>query len=238
MASFRGIPISILREHYAKNHRNEMFSSMITDVLDGHSGILFHTQSPSSEQQQHEPRIWELNDSDEESSPTEEEKQKKKNKNRKKYLRKKERVQAARVAGEQKDGVEDVEAGVAGLAVHDPTPALIEECKDSSVDANTATLTPTQPKLSKRQKKTLLKKAKQAQDKTKAPESIRFPGTVDYTSDSRALNNEPSTENDNEETKVSNHGHKKSEHEDKHKDVATESEVEAVLETVAKRFGQ
>ncbi|KAI4724749.1 hypothetical protein E4T49_07530 [Aureobasidium sp. EXF-10728] len=235
MASFHGIPISILREHYA-SHRNEMFSSMITDVLDGHSGILFRTQSPSSEQQ-HEQRIWELNDSDED-SPTEEEKQRRKNKNRKKYLRKKERVQAGKIAGEQKDGVQDVEAGVAGLSVHDPTPALIEECKDSSVDANTATLTPTQPKLSKRQKKTLLKKAKKAQDKTIAPESIVVPGTIDSTSDSSALNNEPPKHNDDDETKVSDHDDKKPEHKDKHKDVATESEVEAVLETVAKRFGQ
>ncbi|CAD0081762.1 unnamed protein product [Aureobasidium vineae] len=222
-------------------YRNEMFSSMIADVIDGHSGVLFQTERNSPEQQ--EQRIWEL-DSEEE-SPTEDEKQKKKAKNKKKYLRKKERAQAEKAELEQqKAGTkEDVASGLAGLSVQDDaTPSMDEDHRSSGADANTTGIpTPTQPKLSKRQKKTLLKKAKQAQNKTLAPESTRSSNTGDCTSDSSALNSKIPKDNENEKEikiKISSNGHKESEHEDMQKYVATESEVEAVLETVAKRFGQ
>ncbi|KAG9742162.1 hypothetical protein KCU73_g8735, partial [Aureobasidium melanogenum] len=42
METFRGIPISKIREHYMREgYRNEMFSSMVADVIEGNPGVVF-----------------------------------------------------------------------------------------------------------------------------------------------------------------------------------------------------
>ncbi|KAG9558925.1 hypothetical protein KCU71_g4769, partial [Aureobasidium melanogenum] len=212
METFRGIPISKIREHYMREgYRNEMFSSMIADVIEGNLGVVFDIERAQPEQQ--EQRIWEL-DSNEElpADPTEEEKEKKRAKN-KKYL--------------------------ADLSIHDAAPILADDRKSSSVEDKTAAVaTPFQSKLSKRQKKTLLKKAKQAQNASPAPESAGSSITSDYASATNGLNSKVANDGKNKkESKADGDGHETPEHEDE-KEVATESELEAVMDTVAKRFGQ
>ncbi|KEQ67707.1 uncharacterized protein M437DRAFT_62087 [Aureobasidium melanogenum CBS 110374] len=246
METFRGIPISKIREYYMREgHRNEMFSSMIADVIESNPDFRFELERVQQPEQQ-EQRIWEL-DSDEE-DPTEEEKEKKRAKNKKKYLRKREKQQAEKDKreewkGKEKDGVEQ---GLAGLAIQDTvsTPIATAETRElSSGHGDTAaavTGTPLeQPKLSKRQKKTLLKKAKQAQNKTSTPELVGS----STTSDSTSISNETkfgfvNHDDRKKRNKVDGGGHKESEHEDNEKEAATESEFEAVMDTVAKRFGQ
>ncbi|KAH0369842.1 hypothetical protein KCU65_g2976, partial [Aureobasidium melanogenum] len=235
METFRGIPISKIREHYMREgHRNEMFSSMIADVIEGNPGALSELENMQQEQ-----RIWEL-DSDEQS--IDEEKQKKRAKNKKKYLRKKEKALAEKekqeeVKGEEKGGVEH---GLAGLAIQDAT-ALIatDDRKSDSGDNCTAAASPppSEPKLSKRQKKTLLKKAKQAQNKTPTPELVGSSTTGDFAPISNDTKFEfVNHEDRKKENKVDGSGHGSPD--DNEKEAATESEFEAVMDTVAKRFGQ
>ncbi|KAK6006972.1 hypothetical protein QM012_005980 [Aureobasidium pullulans] len=230
METFRGIPISKIREHYMREgYRNEMFSSMVADVIEGNPGFLFELNREQPEQQ--EQRIWELA-SDEElpADPTEEEKEKKRAKNKKKYLRKKEKTQAEKTKLEQQksESKDNISHGLADLSVRDAAPVIIGDRESSSAENNTVpAAVPPGPKLSKRQKKTLLKKAKQAQNKSPAPELAGPSSTVDSASTSNGV-----------KSKASDDGHEQYKHEEEEKEVATESEVEAVMDTVAKRFGQ
>ncbi|KAG9601454.1 hypothetical protein KCU77_g5884, partial [Aureobasidium melanogenum] len=241
METFRGIPISKIREHYMREgYRNEMFSSMIADVIEGDPSVIFDIERKQSEQQ--EQRIWEL-DSDEElpADPTEEEKEKNRAKNKKKYQPKKEKAQAekAKLEDQKAEEQDNVSHSLADLSIHDAAPILADDRKSSSVEDKTAAFaTPSQPKISKRQKKTLLKKAKQAQNASPAPESAGSSITSDYASASNGLNSKVANDGKNKkENKADGDGHETPEHEDE-KDVAIESELEAVMDTVAKRFGQ
>ncbi|KAG9847594.1 hypothetical protein KCU98_g5878, partial [Aureobasidium melanogenum] len=239
METFRGVPISKIREHYMREgYRNEMFSSMIADVIEGNPGVLFDIERTQPEQQ--EQRIWEL-DSDEElpAGPTEEEKQKKRAKNKKKYQRKKEKAQAEKTKLEDQkvEEQDNVSQGLAEFSIQDVTPILADVRRIE--DKTAAAATPSQPKLSKRQKKTLLKKAKRAQNATPTHELAGSSTTSDSTSGANDI--KPKVANDDEskkENKADGHGHETSEYGDEEKEVTTESELEAVMDTVAKRFGQ
>lgn len=224
-----------------EGHRNEMFSSMIADVIEGNPDFRFELERIQQPAQQ-EQRIWAL-DSDEE-DPTEEARQKKRAKNKKKYLRKKEKASAGRTKreeekGEEKDGVEQ---GFAGLAVQEalstPLAAVDREMGNGNGNTAAADTPPQQHKLSKRQKKTLLKKVKQAQNSTSTPELAASFTTGNSASISnntkfRSLNHDDKKK----KNKVDGKGHKESQNEDE-KEAATESEFKAVMHTVAKRFGQ
>lgn len=222
-----------------EGHRNEMFSSMIADVIESNPDFRFELERAQQPEQQ-EQRIWEL-DSDEE-DPTEEEKEKKRAKNKKKYLRKKEKQQAEKGKREEEKCEDDhgVEQGLVGLAIKDITPVLTKDRESGSSNSNTASAaTPTQqPKLSKRQKKTLLKKAKQAQNKTSSPELAGSSTTGESASISKDTKFRFVDHDERKKkNKVHDRGHEESEPEDE-KEAATESEFEAVMDTVAKRFGQ
>jgi hypothetical protein len=224
-----------------EGYRNEMFSSMVADVIEGNPGVVFDIERTQPEQQ--EQRIWEL-DSDEElpADPTEEEKEKKRAKNKKKYQRKKEKAQAekAKLDGQRTEEQDNVSQSLAGLAIQDATPVLADDRKSSSVEDQTAAAaTPSPPKLSKRQKKTLLKKAKQAQNATPTHELAGSSTTSDSTSGTNDV--KPKVTSDDEskkKNKADGDGHEDAEFADDEKEVATESEVDAVMDTVAKRFGQ
>ncbi|KAG9602717.1 hypothetical protein KCU77_g2436, partial [Aureobasidium melanogenum] len=248
METFRGIPISKIREHYMREgYRNEMFSSMIADVIEGNPGVGFDIERTQPEQQ--EQRIWEL-DSDEEllADPTGEEKEKKRAKNKKKYQRKKEKAQAEKAKFEEQKAEEqdDTSQSLRGLSIQDAAPILADDRKSSSVEDNiAASATPSnpQPKLSKRQKKTALKKAKQAQNATPTTELAGSPTTSDSTSASTSASNGLNSkvvngDESKKKNKVDGNGYEEPKHDDEEKEVATESEVEAVMDTVAKRFGQ
>lgn len=224
-----------------EGYRNEMFSSMIADVIDGNSGALFEVNRDEPEQQ--EQRIWELN-SDEElpADPTEEEKEKKHAKNKKKYLRKKEKQQAEKAKHEQQkpESKDNISHSLAAMSIQDATPVPDDDRDLGKVNGDTAPHAPiSQPKLSKRQKKTLLKKAKQAQNATPTAD---LTGSTVTSDSSSCFNSIKSKTTEHDESKKENKsgcdGHEVSEHDDEEKEVATESEVEAVMDTVAKRFGQ
>lgn len=224
-----------------EGYRNEMFSSMIADVVDGNSGVLFEVNTEQPER--HEQRIWELT-SDEElpADPAEEEKEKKRAKNKKKYLRKKEKQQADKVKHEQQktESKHNISYGLAAMSIRDATPVLTDDRESGNADENfTSAANPSQPKLSKRQKKTLLKKAKQARDATPTPKLTGSTITADCSSGSNNFKSKTTGHDDSKkQNKVAGNGHGDSEHDDKEKEVATKSEVEAVMDTIAKRFGQ
>lgn len=224
-----------------EGYRNEIFSSMISDVIDGNSGALFEVDRNEPEQQ--EQRIWELN-SDEEFSvdPTEENKEKKRAKNKKKYLRKKQKQQAEKSKPEQQksESKDNISHRLADLSFQDSTHMPADDRNPSNVDGNIAAdATLPKPKLSKRQKKNLLKKAKQTQNTTHAPELASSFTTGDSASISDGVKLKVAEKSESDkQNKVGGHGHEECEHDDKANEVATESEVEAVMDTVAKRFGQ
>jgi hypothetical protein len=205
--------------------RNEMLSSMFEDVIEVNTGHSFQSKQKQPEQQ--EQRIWEI-DSDEE-----EKEEKKRAKNKRKYLRKKEKAQAEKAELQQQKSEENdaVSQGLAGMSIQDAPTVSTDEHQSSSGDVNTEKTT--QPKLSKRQKKTLLKKAKQAQTAVTTPEHDA--------SDSNHVKSRVSKGNESDkENKTSGIGHEKQDGKSggREDEVATESEVEAVMETIAKRFGQ
>ncbi|KAH0165007.1 hypothetical protein KCU67_g4909, partial [Aureobasidium melanogenum] len=242
METFRGIPISKIREHYMREgYRNEMFSSMVADVIEGNPGVVFDIERTQPEQQ--EQRIWELG-SDEElpADPTKEEQEKKRAKNKKKYQRKKEKAQAekAKLDEQRTEEQDNVSQSLAGLAIQDATPVLADDRESSSVEDQTAAAaTPSPPKLSKRQKKTLLKKAKQAQNATPTHELAGSSTTSDSTSGTNDVKPKvTSYDESKKKNKADGDGHEDPEFGDDEKEVATESEVDAVMDTVAKRFGQ
>ncbi|KAI5195336.1 hypothetical protein E4T39_08245 [Aureobasidium subglaciale] len=239
MASFRGVPIEKIREHFMReDFRNEMFDNMVVDCIDGNSGLLFG-QPPIPPEQ----RIQEL-DSDEELpvDPTEQDQEKKKEKNKKKYLRKKEKAQAEKAQAEKDELLrrlselrEPVMKRIAALSIKE---------KKTGVDTATNADAP-QSKLSKRQKKTLLKKAKQAQAVAPNSEAAGSSTDGDFSTNK---SQEKDTKSDNVESQAghveqSKEGSKATDIDHKNqgsgKGVLEESdaELENVMATVAKRFG-
>jgi hypothetical protein len=215
--------------------REQMFSAMFEHVMDGQSGVLFDAERKQPEQQ--EQRIWEI-DSDEE-----EKEEKKRAKNKRKYLRKKEKAQAekAELQSQKSESKDTVSQGLAAMSIKD-TPTVSTDERESSSDV-TNTVPSTQPKLSKRQKKTLLKKTKQAQAAVSTPELSRSSSINDTASESSHAKSKITRDNESEKENKSNskssiHQKQNSECEGREDEVATESEVEAVMETIAKRFGQ
>jgi hypothetical protein len=210
-----------------------MFSAMFEGVIPEVPGVRFQSEPKQPEVQ--EQRIWEI-DSDEE-----EKEEKKRAKKKRPYLRKKEKAQAEKAERQlQKAESEDtIPKDLADMSIQDTPTSSTEEHEPSSDTINTANTT--QPKLFKRQKKTLLKKNKLAQAATSTPELGHSSGTGDAASDSSPLKPKDVEEDEREkENKARGTGHKKQDNksgggEDK---VATESEVKAVMETIAKRFGQ
>lgn len=209
-----------------------MLSSMFEDVIEVNTGHSFPSKQKQPEQQ--EQRIWEI-DSDEEKE------EKKRAKNKRKYLRKKEKAQAEKAELQQQklDENDTVSSGLAGMSIQDTPTVSTDEHESISGDINTANSA--QPKLSKRQKKTLLKKTKQAQTASPLPELVHSSSADNSTSESS--HSKPRASKDDEsdkENKASGIGHENQD--DKsgggEDEVATESEVEAVMETIAKRFGQ
>jgi hypothetical protein len=249
MASYRGIPLSSIQEHYVSMRkinvinyitghpqmreafRTEMLSAMFEDVIEVNTGHSFQSKQKQPEQQGQ--RIWEI-DSDEE-----EKEEKKRAENKKKYLRKKEKAQAEKAELQQKLEEEDtVSLSFAGMSIQDAPTVSTEKHQSSSDNANTAR---TKPKLSKRQKKTVLKKTKLAQTATSTPELVHSSSAGESASESSHIKPKASKDDESDkENKASGIGHEKQD--DKSGDgddgVATESEVEAVMETIAKRFGQ
>jgi hypothetical protein len=212
--------------------RNEMLSSMFEDVIEVNTGHSFQSKQKQPEQQ--EQRIWEI-DSDEE-----EKEEKKRAKNKRKYLRKKEKAQAEKAELQQQKSEENdaVSQGLAGMSIQDAPTVSTDEHQSSSGDVNTEKTT--QPKLSKRQKKTLLKKAKQAQTAVTTPELGHY-SSADDTSDSNHVKLRASKDDESDkENKAGGIGHEKQDEMSggREDEVATESEVEAVMETIARRFGQ
>jgi hypothetical protein len=208
--------------------RNEMLTSMF-EVNTDHS-----FQSKQKQPEQQEQRIWEI-DSDEE-----EKEEKKRAKNKRKYLHKKEKAQAEKAEAQQQKSEEKdtVSHGLARMSIQDAPTVSTDEHKSISSDANTEKTT--QPKLSKRQKKTLLKKTKQAQTAVTTPDLGHY-SSADDTSDSSRINS-GAIKNDEsaKENKTNGISHQKQDGKSggREDEVATESEVEAVMETIAKRFGQ
>lgn len=214
--------------------REQMFSAMFEHVMDG-PGILFEAEPKQSEQQ--EQRIWEI-DSDEEAKE-----EKKRAKNKRKYQRKKEKAQAekAELQSQKSESKDTISQGLADMSIQDAPTVPTDEPESSSDAANT--VPPIQPKLSKRQKKTLLKKTKQAQAAISIPELSRSSSINDTASESShaksKFTNDDQSENENKSKSQSGvHEKQNSKCEGREDEVATESEVEAVMETIAKRFGQ
>lgn len=209
-----------------------MINAMFERVMDGTSGVIFETEPKQPEQQ--EQRIWEI-DSDEE-----EREEKKRAKTKRKYQRKKEKAQAEKAQLQQlkAEAKDTTSMDLATMSVQDAPTVSADERDSSSDPANTTA--PTQPKLSKRQKKTLLKKTKQAQAAVRTPElgpSSNAGGTV---SSSGFVKPKTTTDNEKEvETKTEDGVHNKqnSKSSGREEAVATDSDVEAVMETIAKRFG-
>jgi hypothetical protein len=214
--------------------REAMFSAMFEGVIPEVPGVLFQSEPKQPEVQ--EQRIWEI-DSDEE-----EKEEKKRAKKKRQYLRKKEKAQAEKAERQlqQKSESEDAIAkDLADMSIQDAPTVSTDEHESNSDITNTANTT--QPKLSKRQKKTLLKKTKQAQAATTTPELGHSSNTGDTTSDSSHVKSSIVGNDENEkENKARETGHEKQDNkpEGGEDEVATESEVEAVMETIAKRFGQ
>ena len=217
--------------------REQMMSAMFEHVLDGSSGIIFEAAPKQPEQQEEqEQRIWEI-DSDEE-----EREEKKRAKTKRKYQRKKEKAQAEKAELQQQkaEEKETVSQSLADMSVQDAPTVSTDDHNSSSDAINTAL--PAQPKLSKRQKKTLLKKTKQAQAAVTTPELVHSSNVSDVASDSSNVKSKPTEGNENEEeNKIK--GSSVCEKQNNRSEgggeaVATDSEVEAVMETIAKRFGQ
>lgn len=206
---------------------------MFARVIDGTSGVIFECEPKQPEQQ--EQRIWEI-DSDEE-----EREEKKRAKTKRKYQRKKEKAQAEKaelqqLKAQEKDTTSD---DLAAVSVHD-VPTVVTDEHNSSIDAYNTTA-PSQPKLSKRQKKTLLKKTKQAQAAIQTPEPGQSSDASDVASGSSHV--KPKTTKDDEKekgekTEYGVHKMQDSKPQGREEAVATDAEMEAVTETIAKRFGQ
>jgi hypothetical protein len=210
-----------------------MFSAMFEGVVPEVPGVRFQSEPKQPEVQ--EQRIWEI-DSDEE-----EKEEKKRAKKKRQYLRKKGKAQAEKAERQlQKSESEDTVAkDLSGMSIQDEPTVSTDEHESSSDITNTVNTT--QPKLSKRQKKTLLKKNKQAQAATTTPELGHSSGTGDTASDFSPLKPKDVEEDEREkENKARDTGHEKQDNKSGggEDEVATESEVEAVMETIAKRFGQ
>jgi hypothetical protein len=212
--------------------RNEMLSSMFEDIVEVNTGHSF--QSRQKEPEQQEQRSWEV-DSDEE-----EKEEKKRAKNKRKYLRKKEKAQAEKAEAQQQKSEEKdtVSQGLAGMTIQDSPIVSTDEHQSISGDLNTEKTT--QPKLSKHQKKTLLKKTKHAHTAVATPELGHY-SSADDTSDSNHVKLRASKDDESDkENKAGGIGHEKQDEMSggREDEVATESEVEAVMETIARRFGQ
>ena len=226
---------------YANNYQMQgLNADQLFEMLQAGYVIPLYEREDSEPEQQ-EPRIVELDDD----YDSEKEREKKKAKNKKKYLRQKEKAQAEKIELQpQQPGRNDsVAESLAGMSIQDSTTT------NSSHTKGIKTSTEPQPKLSKRQKKTLLKKAKQAQSTPPTSESASTSINGDATSDPRKSTNkaaDASSEDSKQDKgknrdKSNSNGHEK--HEDgndkgEEKEVATEVEMEAVMATVAKRFGQ
>ncbi|KAI5195713.1 hypothetical protein E4T38_08914 [Aureobasidium subglaciale] len=229
--------------------RNEMFDNMVVDCIDGNSGLLFG-QPPIPPEQ----RIQEL-DSDEEpaADPTEEDQEKKKEKNKKKYLRKKEKAQAEKAQAEKDELLrrlselrEPAMKRIAALSIKDKEAASSASPASINPGVNTATDTDApQPKLSKRQKKTLLKKSKQAQ--AAASESETAGSLTDGSLATKPKQKDTESRHVKSEAarvELSKEGSKaldvdsKKQRSGKGVLKESEAEVEDVMATVAKRFGQ
>lgn len=215
--------------------REHMFSAMFEHVMDSNSGILFEAEPKQPEQQ--EQRIWEI-DSDEE-----EKEEKKRAKNMRKYLRKKEKAQPekAELQSQKTESKDSFSDGLAEMSIQDAPTVSTDEHESSSDVTNT--VVPAQPKLSKRQKKTLLKKTKQAQAAISTPELSRSSSINDTASESSHVKSKITRDDESEKknkskSKSSVYQKQNSKCEGREDEVATESEVEAVMETIAKRFGQ
>ena len=204
-----------------------MINAMFERVMDGTSGVIFEAGPKQPEQpEQQEQRIWEV-DSDEE-----EREEKKRAKTKRKYQRKKEKAQAEKAElqqqkAEEKDATSD---DLTAVSIQDAPTVSTDEHNSSSDATNTAV--PVQPKLSKRQKKTLLKKTKQAQAAVSTPELGHPSEASDVTSGSSNVKSEDNKIESTVRDKQNNASEVREE------GVATESEVEAVMDTIAKRFGQ
>ncbi|KAI5272469.1 hypothetical protein E4T47_04357 [Aureobasidium subglaciale] len=268
MASFRGVPIEMIREHFAsirisklydqkltmhkqmrEEFRNEMFDNMVVDCIDGNSGLLFG-QPPIPPEQ----RIQEL-DSDEELSAdlNEEYQERKKEKNKKKYLRKKEKAQGEKAQAEKDELLrrlselrEPAMKRIAALSIKDKKAASSSSPSSNNPGVDTATDTDApQPKLSKRQKKTLLKKAKQARAAASKSETAD-PSTDDGPTTKSQQNETKSTDEKSNAGQVeqSKEGSKASDIDGKKQGSGkgipekSQTELEDVMATVAKRFGQ
>jgi hypothetical protein len=210
--------------------REAMFSAMFEGVIPEVPGVVFQSEPKQPEVQ--EQRIWEI-DSDEE-----EKEEKKRAKKKRQYLRKKEKAQAEKAERQlQKAESEDAIAkDLADMSIQNVSADEHEPSSDAFNTSNT-----TQPKLSKRQKKTLLKKNKQAQAAISTPELGHSSGTGDTVSGSSPLKSKDVDEDEREkENKGRGTGHAKQDNKSEggEDEVATESEVEAVMETISKRFGQ
>ncbi|KAI5242450.1 hypothetical protein E4T42_07671 [Aureobasidium subglaciale] len=223
--------------------RNEMFDNMVVDCIDGNSGLLFG-QPPIPPEQ----RIQEL-DSDEElpADPTEEDQEKKK------YLRKKEKAQAGKAQTEKDELLrrlselrEPAMERIAALSIKDKeaassaSPASINPGVDTATDTDAP-----QPKLSKRQKKTLLKKSKQAQAAASESETAGSltdgnPATKPKQKDteSRHVKSEAARVELSKEGSKALDVDSKKQRSGKGVLKESEAEVEDVMATVAKRFGQ